>query len=59
MGINDFSFLNSDGNWHIVTCSSDRTMKLFPVADGALGEATVYNLPEQDEFDYKDNIDKQ
>ena len=31
MGINDFSFVQSDGNWSIATCSSDTTVKLFPV----------------------------
>jgi len=46
MGINDFAFLSVDGNWNVATCSSDRTMKLFPVQDAALGEATVFNLPE-------------
>lgn len=59
MGINDFSFGQIDGQWHVVTCSSDRTCKLFPFEENKLGEAKVLNLSEIDTNEYKDNVDKQ
>lgn len=59
MGINDFVYVQIDGNWNIATCSSDTTVNLFPVLDGGLGDATEFNLSAEDTKDYTDKVDRQ
>jgi hypothetical protein len=59
MGINDFSFVQIDGNWSVATCSSDTTVNLFPVQDAGLGDATEFNLSAEDTKDYTDKADRQ
>ena len=56
MGINDFSF-GEDGK--IITCSSDRTVKLWKINEKTLDEEKTYNLSEFDATGLKDNVEKQ
>lgn len=59
MGINDFSFVQNGDTWSLATCSSDCTIKLFPLGEAGLGDATNYNLSEDDTKDYPDKNDRQ
>jgi WD40 repeat protein len=58
MGINDFSFMENE---QIVTCSSDRTVKVWSlkVEDKAIDEVRKLGLSEEDDKGLKDNVEKQ
>ena len=59
MGINDMSFTGNPGE--IITCSSDRTAKLWKLDLEAkeLTEVRVLNLSESDTQEITDNVEKQ
>lgn len=59
MGINDFCFTENANE--IVTCSSDRTVKVWRVnfETKALEEVRTLGLSEIDTEEFKDNVDKQ
>ena len=56
MGINDFAF-GEDGQ--IITCSSDRSVKMWKINEKTLDEQRVLNLSEFDATGLKDNVEKQ
>ena len=59
MGINDFTFTNDP--YEIVTCSSDRTAKVWRINLEAkkLDEVRTLELSSADNTELKDNVEKQ
>lgn len=59
MGINDMTFTGNAGE--IITCSSDRTAKLWKldIEGKDLQEVRVLNLSEADATEITDNVEKQ
>ena len=58
MGINDFSFMENE---QIVTCSSDRSVKVWAVKvdEKTVDEVRKLGLSEEDDKGLKDNVEKQ
>ena len=59
MGINDFCFTSNENE--IITCSSDRTAKVWKVdfEGNKLDEVRTLVLSEADSEEFKENVDKQ